>query len=90
MRLHWVNALSLSLQPKTNFLNVMVAMKLFNMDMLTDVTMTRLFQLAEYVCFKTACVYPCNKRTKPTPKQEIAPTIRFSDQDRMVEGELFV
>ena len=67
----------------------MVAMKLFNMDMLTDVTMTRLFLLAEYVCIKTACVYPCNKRTKPAPKQEIAPTIRFSDQDRMVEGELF-
>lgn len=78
----------------------MVAKKLFNMDMLTDVTMTSLFQLAEYVCIKTSC----NKRTVPllheppsalaaptkaSTQQEITPTIRFSDQDRMVEGELF-
>ena len=67
----------------------MVAKKM-NMDMLTDLLMTRLFQLAAYVCDRFPFV--AGKRevavveVKPEPHQ---PTIRFSKEDRMVEGELF-
>lgn len=60
----------------------MVTKKFFNMDMLIDVAMTRLFQLAEYVCVKTTIKREQNQ-------QPASPIIRFSDQDRMVEGELF-
>ena len=80
----------------------MVTKKFFNMDTLIDAAMTRLFQLAEYVCSKAACFYPkasyaylTEKPGEPVaptlsaPQQESVPTIRFSEQDRMVEGELF-
>ena len=79
----------------------MVAKKSF-MDRLIDLSMTKLFQLAEYVCGKATCVQPkvdsvfisekTNMPVKPTSstaQKEIVSTIHFSNQDRMVEGELF-
>lgn len=88
----------------------MVAKKL-TIEMLIDLGMTRLFQLAEYICDKAAikrvqsqaCLncaeheqsrlkIKClpNKGEPAAPHaQEVFPTIRFSDADRMVEGELF-
>ena len=69
----------------------MVAKKIFNMDMLTDLLMSRLFQLAEYVCCALVAEKPGAPvaPAKPTQQKEVVPIIRFSDQDRMVEGELF-
>ena len=64
----------------------MIAKTTFSMAALTDLWMTKLFLLAEYVCEKTAI-----KRVEsnaPIPSNDIAP-IRFSNEDRMVEGELF-
>jgi len=55
-----------------------------NMEKVIDLAMTKLFQLAEYVCGKCSSV-----RDEPAAKQEITPTIRFTDEDKMVEGELF-
>ena len=54
---------------------------------LVDFLMTRLFQLAEYVCSK--CLLAKNEPPDQQPRQAIKPIIRFSDADRMVEGELF-
>ena len=65
--------------------NVMVAKKM-NMDKLIDLGMTKLVQLAEYVCSR--CLLDKGEPAAP-PSQPVAPTIRFSDADRMVEGELF-
>lgn len=84
------------------------------MERLIDLGMTKLFQLAEYVCEKAAikqaqsqtCLSFAEREqarlkiktgvaqveiepAAQQPKQDIAPTIRFSDADRMVEGELF-
>lgn len=56
------------------------------MDKLIDLGMTKLFQLAEYVCSR--CSLEKSKSVEPQ-SQPAAPTIRFSDADRMVEGELF-
>jgi len=63
------------------------------MEKIVDFTMTRLFQLAEYVLDK--CTFLINEST-PIVSQEVAPTIYFSDEDKptrhkveMVEGELF-
>ena len=53
---------------------------------LVDFLMTRLFQLAEYVCCK--CSFDKSEPAAPQ-SQPVVPTIRFSDADRMVEGELF-
>lgn len=56
------------------------------MDKITDLMMTKLFQLAEYVCNR------CSSSTSEpvaSQSQHVTPTIRFSDADRMVEGELF-
>ena len=55
-----------------------------NMDKMIDIAMTRLFQLAEYVCSKCSSVL-----NEPAVSQEVAPTIRFTNEDKMVEGELF-
>ena len=56
------------------------------MDKLIDFGMTKLFQLAEYVCNKCSL----DKSEPAAPQsQPVPPTIRFSDADRMVEGELF-
>lgn len=56
------------------------------MERLIDLGMTKLFQLAEYVCSK--CSLEKEEHAVPQP-EEVFPTIRFSDADRMVEGELF-
>ena len=48
--------------------------------------MTKLFQLAEYVCSKCSL-----DKSEPAASQSqpASPTIRFSNEDMMVEGELF-
>jgi hypothetical protein len=80
------------LQPETQNFKVMIAKKTFSMDALIDVSMTKLFHLAAYVCDKTSSA--CGREMRPQtiesiPPQDIVPTIRFSNEDRMVEGELF-
>lgn len=56
------------------------------MDKLIDFGMTKLLQLAEYVCSRCSL----DKGEPAAPQsQPVAPTIHFSDADRMVEGELF-
>ena len=68
----------------------MMTAKNLNMDMLIDLTMTRLFQLAEYVCsrFSSKMDEP-TAPVPPAPSSEGVTPIRFSHEDRMVEGELF-
>lgn len=56
------------------------------MDRITDLMMTKLFQLAKYVCNR--CSSPTSEPAA-SQSQQVASTIRFSDTDRMVEGELF-
>jgi len=56
------------------------------MDKITDLMMTKLFQLAEYVCNR--CSSPTSEPAAPQ-SQPVTPTIRFSKEDKMVEGELF-
>ena len=56
------------------------------MERIVDFTMTHLFQLAEYILDK--CTFLI-KEPAPVVPQEVAPTIRFSNEDKMVEGELF-
>ena len=55
-----------------------------NMDKVIDLAMTKLFQLAEYVCSRCSSVMD-----EPAAKQEVVPTIRFTNEDKMVEGDLF-
>lgn len=59
------------------------------MDKLIDLGMTKIFQLAEYVCSKTGVAQVEAEPAAQQLQQDVAPTIRFSDADRMVEGELF-
>ena len=59
------------------------------MDKLIDLGMTKLFQLAEYVCGKNCVVQVEADSASPQTQQETKPTIRFSNEDKMVEGELF-
>ena len=59
------------------------------MDKLIDLGMTKLFQLAEYVCSKTGIVQVESKPASQQPQQDVTPTIRFSNEDRMIEGDLF-
>lgn len=54
------------------------------MEMIVDITMTRLFLLAEFVLGKFSFLVD-----EPTYPKAKAPTICFSNEDRMVEGELF-
>lgn len=70
----------------------MDAKKTFSMDVLIDLSMTKLFLLADYVYEKTTLA--CSRKTRPQnveplPSKGIMPTIRFSNEDRMVEGDLF-
>ena len=70
----------------------MIAKVNFSMDVLIDLMMTKLFLLAEYVCDKTSLA--CGRKLRPQtidpiPSKDIVPTIRFSNEDRIVEGELF-
>ena len=71
------------------------------MDALIDIAMTKLFLLAEKVCYVSSCAYGSEplfrpysveqqkQAVDPIPSKEFMPTIRFSNEDRMVEGELF-
>lgn len=72
----------------------MIAKRTFSMDVLIDLSMTKLFLLAEYVCDKSSFV--CGRKMRPQPQasrsipsKDIVPTIRFTNEDKMVEGELF-
>ena len=53
---------------------------------LVDFIMTRLFKLAEYVCGR--CSRSPSEPAATAP-QEVDTTIRFSNEDKMSEGELF-
>lgn len=62
------------------------------MEKFVEFTMTRLFLLAEYVLETTSS--HTNQSAVATSsaaatRQEIVPTIRFTNEDRMVEGDLF-
>lgn len=48
-----------------------------NMDKVIDIAMTKLFQLAEYVCSKCSSVVD-----ESAVNQEVAPTIRFTNEDK--------
>jgi transcription initiation factor TFIIIB Brf1 subunit/transcription initiation factor TFIIB len=48
-----------------------------NMDKRIDIAMTKLFQLAEYVCSKCSSVVD-----ESAVNQEVAPTIRFANEDK--------
>lgn len=73
----------------------MIANKFFSIDALIDFSMTKLFLLAEKVCHITS--FTCDNevfigQTSHSVEQQtpvVMPTIRFSNEDRMVEGELF-
>ena len=56
------------------------------MEKIVDLIMTNLFLMAESVCNKCSL-----DKSEPvsSQKQSIVPTIRFSNEDKMVEGELF-
>ena len=54
------------------------------MGKVIDLVMSKLFRLAEYVCSKCSSV-----ADEPAEIHEVAPTIRFMNEDKMVEGELF-
>lgn len=59
------------------------------MDELIDLGMTKLFQLAEYVCGKIGVAQVESEPAPQPPAPKANTTIRFSKADRMVEGELF-
>ena len=61
------------------------------MEKLVDFIMTNLFQLAEYVCNKSPFIAdkPTMPPSAPAPQEDLTPTIRFSNEDIMVEGDLF-
>ena len=59
------------------------------MDKLIDLGMTKLFQLAEYLCSKISVAQLEAESAAPQHLQGTKSTIRFSDADLMVEGELF-
>ena len=47
------------------------------MEKVIDLAMTKLFQLAEYVCSKCSFV-----ADEPAATNEVAPTIRFTNKDK--------
>lgn len=63
------------------------------MERIVDLTMTHLFHMAEYVLDR--CPLAAGKPTAPVAsvapvsKQKLTSTIRFSNEDQMVEGDLF-
>lgn len=86
------DTLVFTLQSETQKCIVMIAKKYFSMDVLIDLAMTKLFLLAEYLCDKTSPA--CGREMRPQtvesiPSKDIMPTIRFSNEDKMVEGDLF-
>ena len=78
----------------------MTAKKMYFMDRLIDLAMTRLFQLAEYVYSQSSFMVVKSATpvtpAAPVPQQDFVPTICCSKKDnvaqpkiKMVEGELF-
>ena len=73
----------------------MIANKFLSLDALIDFSMTNLFILAEKVCRITS--FTCDKeilirQTSHSVEQQtpvVMPKIRFSNEDRIVEGNLF-
>ena len=73
----------------------MIANKFFSLDALIDFSMTNLFLLAEKVCRITS--FTCDNdvfirqtsHSVEQQKQVVMPTIRFSNEDSIVEGNLF-
>lgn len=63
-----------------------MVVKKLSIELLIDYGMTRLFQLAEYVC--GVCSFDKSEPIVSQSKEPV-PTIRFSDEDKMVEGDLF-
>ena len=55
-------------------------------DKVIDHAMTKLFQLAEYICGR--CSLNQNEPA-PSVSHPAEPFIRFSNEDKMIEGELF-
>jgi hypothetical protein len=54
------------------------------MERIVDLIMTHLFKLAESVCGRCSFLMD-----EPATPQEVVPKIRFSNKNKMVEGELF-
>ena len=67
----------------------MIAKKTISMNVLIDLSMTKLFLLAEKVYNLTADKRNEASVCSPEPSKDVVPTIRFSKEDRMVEGDLF-
>jgi hypothetical protein len=67
----------------------MIAKKTISMNVLIDLSMTKLFLLAEKVYNLTVDKRNEASVCSPEPSKDVAPTIRFSKEDRMVEGDLF-
>ncbi len=68
-------------------MNVINVKKNISMDVLIDLSMTKLFLLAEYVCNNTP--FSCGRKLRPQsitslPSIDVAPTIRFSSEDENV------
>lgn len=59
------------------------------MDRVVDLAMTKLFQLAEYVCSRCSSEADEPAAQHEMVKQTTVPTIRFSSDEKYVEGELF-
>lgn len=55
----------------------MEAKKLYFMDKVIDLAMTKLFQLAEYVCRRCS-----SAEDEPAATQEVVPTIHFTNEDK--------
>ena len=78
----------------------MNAKKMYFMDRLIDLALSRLFQLAEYVYSQSSFLVVKSAApvtpAVPAPQQDFVPTIRCSKKDnvaqpkvKIVEGELF-
>ena len=55
-------------------------------DKVIDHAMTKLFQLAEYICGRRPLNHDEPAASVSAPAE---PSIRFSNEDKLVEGELF-
>ena len=64
----------------------MEAKKFFNVEMLIETAMDKLFQLFEYVYQKSSFLAEEPVVSQPKP---VVPPIRFSNDEKLVEGELF-
>ena len=59
------------------------------MERIVDFIMTRLFQMAEYVCGKCSFLMDDPATITPPARQDLTPTIHFDREEQMVEGDLF-